>query len=44
MRAAYESVGVVDASDEPPEPVPLDDGPGRFDLGKFRHGTFPVAS
>jgi hypothetical protein len=44
VRAAYEGVGVVDVSDAPPEPVALDDGPGRLHLRKFRHVTFPVVS
>jgi hypothetical protein len=44
MRAADERVGVVDVGDAPPEPVPLDDGPGRFHLRKFRHVTSPVSA
>jgi hypothetical protein len=42
MRTAYESVGVIDVNDAPPESIPLDHHPGRFHLWEFRHAASPV--
>ena len=44
VGTAHEGVSIIDVHDAAPQPGPLDDRPGRFDLRKLRHRPRPPGS